>query len=674
MPSFIGFAALSLCLSSFTTASAASPYSLGSDLSITTHYDLYGNATTRKAAVVAISTPYKYSAASSRCAALGTVLWNPDKYDQAWDFLKYLDGGKRTDEVGVYWINGNATHHCRAITTRGQYESPHCSTELPSLCSNTATDTVRQVSVTTKNATITGYRDKQAFRFLGLKYASIPARFEHSTYFPPAPNTTALQYGPTCIQSGCISCSEDCLSLNIWTPYLPVSSKSRRGKKKAVMVWIHGGGFASGTGSDPTFDGSALASRGDVVAVTINYRLSTLGFLALENTTLTGNYGLQDQNTALDWLRAHVEDFGGDKDKITIFGQSAGAASVRALLASPLSQKKISGAIMMSTPQGAGYANTFAQYLTIPEATARTNAILNETGCVSGNRDLVACLRAVDALSLVGPGRTIATFPVVDGTFLPTSSLPLGPAAPKLDIAVLNGIMRDDGSPFTSYPTSSNLTAVLSSQGYPASVILNSSAFPIPPNPNTTLSIFDLTSRIATDAMFRCLGQSTAYTAAKNGIFDKVYAYEFDRAWQIAEWSPNPPACEAPVTPAHPFGDPTAPFYKCHSGELYSVFGTAVRQGRTPRDQDDVPFEQYVVDTWAAFARTGNPVPQKSFLDARGFTNTSRLVEAAGAWEEVGKGKKPVRVLDVRSRNEGWREVEQCEVLGMGLGYYDGDR
>jgi carboxylesterase type B len=171
--------------------------------------------------------------------------------------------------------------------------------------------------------------------------------------------------------------------------------------------------------------------------------------------------------------------------------------------------------------------------------------------------------------------------------------------------------------------------------------------------------------------MFRCLGQSTAYTAAKNGIFEKVYAYEFDRAYQIAEWSPNPPACEAPVTPSHPFGDPNASFYKCHSGELYAVFGTAVRQGRPPRNQDDVPFEQYIVDTWSAFARTGNPVPEKAFLDTRGFTNTSRFVEAAGPCEEVGKNERPVRILDVKSRSEGWREVEQCEALGQGLGYYD---
>jgi acetyl esterase/lipase len=398
--------ALSLSVLSFTSATP-SPQSVGSDLSIVTHNDLYGNATTRQAATIALSTRYIYSAATSRCAALGSILWNPDSYVQDLGFLRYLDHGKVTDDIGVYWVKGNSTLHCRAITTEGELRNYPCSSSLPALCSNTASDTVRQVSVTTNNATITGSRDRQAFRFLGLKYASIPTRFAHSIYLAPSPNTTALQYGPTCIQSGCTSCSEDCLTLNIWTPYLP-NGKPTSDKKKAVMVWIHGGSFTSGTGSDPTFDGSALASRGDVVAVTLNYRLSTLGFLAIENTSLTGNYGLRDQNTALDWLHAHIEDFGGDKDRITIFGQSAGAASVRALVASPQAQEKVSGAIMMSTPQGLAGASPYAKYLTVAEATETTKAIADETGCSTKDEELVSCLSKVDPLELIGPGRTLA--------------------------------------------------------------------------------------------------------------------------------------------------------------------------------------------------------------------------------------------------------------------------
>ena len=231
--------------------------------------------------------------------------------------------------------------------------------------------------------------------------------------------------------------------------------------------------------------------------------------------------------------------------------------------------------------------------------------------------------------------------------------------------------MRDDGSPFTSYPANSNVSQVLTSQGFPAFDILSSNLFPMPNGTNETLRIFNLTSRVATDAMFRCLAQSTASTAATNSIFKSIYAYEIDRAYQISEWSPNPPACEAPITPAHPFGDTSQPFYKCHSGELYAVFGTTISQGRQPRDEYDIPFGQYIVDTWSAFARTGDPNPDALFLEARGFTNTSRIVRAAGRWEPVGKGEKQIRVLDTVVRDETFREVEQCKVLGQPLEYYN---
>jgi carboxylesterase type B len=264
--------------------------------------------------------------------------------------------------------------------------------------------------------------------------------------------------------------------------------------------------------------------------------------------------------------------------------------------------------------------------------------------------------------------------PVVDGTFLTTSSLNLSPSAPKLPIPILSGVMHDDGSPFISYPTSTNLSAVLDSESFPTTTILDSLAFPLPPAANTSQAIFNLTSRISTDAQFRCLGQSTAYVASKNAVFEKIYAYEFDRAYQLATYSPNPPACEAPVTSSHRFGDPTLPFYKCHSGELYIVFGTTVSQGRPLRDADDVPFSQYIVDTWSAFARTGDPTPDAAFLEARGFVNTTEYVQRGGVWDPVGEGnQEPVRVLDVRVRNEGWREVEQCEVLGQGLDFWGDD-
>lgn len=412
-----------------------------------------------------------------------------------------------------------------------------------------------------------------------------------------------------------------------------------------------------------------MASRGDVVVVTINYRLSTLGFLALENSTSRGNYWLSDQISALEWVQHHIEDFGGDKNKVTIFGQSAGGASVRALLASPRATGKFSRAIMQSCPAGAGYANSFARYSSIADAANQTEAIFAEKGCgMEDQADQLACLRTVDAAKLVSG--TVYSSPVVDGTYLTAPELLLDGSGPSLDIALMTGVMHDDGDPFTSFSKSPNATQALTSQGYDANAILGSGVFPVPQSGNTTLDIFNLTSRVATDAEFRCLTQSTAYSAVKNRVFPVVYSYEIDRSFQLIEWSPNPPTCEAPKNEEHPLGDTSLPYYKCHSGELYYEFGTARRQGREPRDQNDIPFSQYLLDTWTAFGRTTDPNPDLAFLHARGFTNTSTVVKKAALWKPTNANELKLRVHDLHPRNEDFRELEQCEVLELPLDYY----
>ncbi|KAF2684484.1 cholinesterase [Lentithecium fluviatile CBS 122367] len=679
MAALVGVVAIVLSLAQANGVAAVfNAQAFRSDVTLLTHNDLYGNTSTRQAATIVLSARQSQEKSQVGCEALQETLWTLANGTDL-DFLRYLDYEKVTDDVGLYWIGNGGAPGCKAITTLGKVQTTACDTRLPALCSHSAslsspasTDVGPrwQASVNTGKATVLGYRDKLSFRFLGLKYAPRPARFGYSKYQAPSDNISALAYGPGCVQSGCRepSCSEDCLFLNVWTPYLPTKVPSTT--KKAVMLWIHGGGFTSGYGSDTTFDGGNMASRGDVVVVTINYRLSTLGHLALDNTTLRGNYWLSDQIAALDWVRAHIEDFGGDKQQVTIFGQSAGAASVRALLASPLAKGKFSRAILQSVPGGVGYAKTFSEYLSISEATALTKSILDETSCAQPDKSLqLACLRALDPVSLVG-GRTVARYPVVDGTYLTSKELLLNGSGPTLDVAVMTGVMRDDGDPFSAFSKSSNASQALIEQGYNAAEIIGSNKFPVPNGLNTTLDIFNLTSRVATDAMFRCLTQSTAYSSVSNGVFPAVYSYEIDRGYQISEWSPNPPTCEAPITPGHPYGDPNAPYFHCHSGELYSVFGTIIRQGRQPRDQNDIPFSQYLLDSWTAFGRTKNPNPARDFLRARGFANTSAIVEGTTPWGTVDAGNPKLRALNVKPKDEGFRELEQCAVLGFPLDYY----
>lgn len=179
-------------------------------------------------------------------------------------------------------------------------------TKLPVLCTHTSTEHTRHnhgrysrdtVSVASEGNTYVGLRDRKSFRFLGIPYADPPQRFTYSGLYSKKSQTIkATEYRSSCAQVG--RGSEDCLFLNIQTPYIP-----RRGSTnglKPVLFWIHGGGLVEGSGSDPLADGGNLASREDIVVVSFNYRLSTLGFLAVPGSDIRGNYGIADQIVALE--------------------------------------------------------------------------------------------------------------------------------------------------------------------------------------------------------------------------------------------------------------------------------------------------------------------------------------------------------------------------------------
>lgn len=511
-----------------------------------------------------------------------------------------------------------------------------------------------------------------SFRFLGIRYAPQPKRFTYSTpYTGTGGNVSATTYGSQCIQSG--GGSEDCLFLNIWTPYLPAHGGAPANKLKPVMFWIHGGAFTGGTGNDPTFDGGNMASRGDVVMVAINYRLSTLGFLALQDGTTKGNFGIADQINALDWVRKNIQNFGGDPNRITVFGQSAGAASVRALLASPRSVGKFQGAIPQSNLGGGGYGTTYSSWLSPEtEMTMAANAILNATNCSSATSQ-VDCLRGVDALTLVNLP-SVARYLVVDGTYLTSSELILnGSANPALKgVHIMEGLMRDDGAAIISYVQTTDLRTSLNQDGFDATSIIASDLFPEPVGTNTSLNVFNVTSRVGTDTIFRCIDQAAAYSALNHEVFAAdQYFYEFNRSYQTPGFDPNAPVCDAPKTAAYPHGDPNLEYFKCHSGELYFIFGSLWFNGLPLRDWDDLAFQQFSVDSWSSFATTYNPNPDAGLLKARRYTNTSMEIEMAGGWQPVKSGME-MRELQWPSHQMPFRDVEQCASLGWPITYYSG--
>ncbi|KAI1758791.1 alpha/beta-hydrolase [Hypoxylon sp. FL1150] len=649
-----------------------SPQLLNSSLSLVVDNDLQGPFSNASNSGVLLLEEYPPDNASAACEAVGEQLYSPES--SAGSIQKVLSYIKHvSSDLGLeqFWIapEGNSA---RTIKTDGHISLAKSLDVLPVMCTQTApfsnetfkdTSEKWQVTVQSNNETLTGFRDRFTFRFLGVRYAPQPTRFAYSVpYVGNGSEVSATEYGSQCVQVGNVG-SEDCLFLNIWTTYLPGPNPGND-TLKPVMLWIHGGAFAGGTGNDPTTDGGNLASRGDVVVVGINYRLSTLGFLALNDSVTNGNYGLADQINAIDWARAHIKDFGGDPDRITIFGQSAGAASVRALVASPKAIGKFAGAIPLSSLGGINYGISYAKYYTIAEDLEVVgNAVLSESGCANATSQ-VECLRSLSPYTLADLS-TIARFPVVDGTYLTSDELVL--EGPTLPVRVMMGITRDDGAPFISYPQTTNQSEYLAAEGY---AVPPADLFPVPDLENKTTALFAMGSHLATDGVFRCVDQATAYAGVKNGRLDPVYFYQFNRTYQITSW-PGLDLCVPPATAARPDGDPDAEYLKCHSGELYYVFGNLGRQGLPLRDEFDLPFEQLVVDAFSAFARSFDPDPDATFLEARGYESTLREVELAGAWRPVtAEDPTTMRILQWPSVQAPFPEAPQCEALGLGIDYY----
>jgi para-nitrobenzyl esterase len=241
--------------------------------------------------------------------------------------------------------------------------------------------------------------------------------------------------------------SEDCLTLNIWTPQPDTA-------RRPVMVWIHGGAYLNGTGAAEWFDGTSFATRHDVVLVTINYRLAVFGYLHLAGLSPeevgSGNCGLLDQIAALQWVADNIASFGGDPDNVTVFGESAGAMSVGVLLGTPGAAGLFHRAILQS---GAASNVTTAE-----DATAVAFAVLAALG-LSPDGEGVTRLRELPASEIMAAygavavshapdmaaPRIVPTFaPVVDGAVLPQEPLRAIREGASSSVPVMIGTNRDE--------------------------------------------------------------------------------------------------------------------------------------------------------------------------------------------------------------------------------------
>ncbi|KAF6117570.1 butyrylcholinesterase [Phyllostomus discolor] len=244
--------------------------------------------------------------------------------------------------------------------------------------------------------------------------------------------------------------SEDCLYLNVWIP-VP------KPKNATVMVWIYGGGFQTGTSSLPVYDGKFLARVERVIVVSMNYRVGALGFLALPgNSEAPGNMGLFDQQLALQWVQKNIAAFGGNPKSVTLFGESAGAASVSLHLLSPRSHPLFTRAILQSGSSNARWAVN-----SLEEARNRTLTLAKFMGCFRDNEtEIIKCLRNKDPQEILlnevfivpyGTLLQVPFGPLVDGDFLtdmPDTLLQLGQFK-KTQILV--GVNKDEGTAFLVY-------------------------------------------------------------------------------------------------------------------------------------------------------------------------------------------------------------------------------
>jgi para-nitrobenzyl esterase len=203
--------------------------------------------------------------------------------------------------------------------------------------------------VTVREGTLEGYEEGRVKIFLGIPFAAPPTGALRWRAPQPAPSwkgvREAKRFGPQAVQTvgggerRSSQMSEDCLTLNVWTASLDADSR------QPVMVWIHGGGNIGGSGSEQTYDGASLAGKG-ITAVTFNYRLGALGFLA--RPEVGTNFAVLDQVAVLEWVRDNICQFGGDPGCVTIYGESAGAVNVRTLLCAPRARGLFHRAIIQS--------------------------------------------------------------------------------------------------------------------------------------------------------------------------------------------------------------------------------------------------------------------------------------------------------------------------------------
>ncbi len=439
---------------------------------------------------------------------------------------------------------------------------------------------------------VQGEANGALFVFKGLPYAQAPVgprRWTPPVAMPVWTGTRdATRFGAACHQPGSLpgniyaddpaAMSEDCLFLNIWTP--------ASAHNAPVLVWIHGGSFTTGFGSEGLFDGAKLAAQG-IVVVSINYRLGVLGYLAHPALSaespdgVSGNYGLLDQVEALAWVKRNIAAFGGDASNVTIAGQSSGAVSVLYLMASPKARGLFARAIaqspyLISTPE-----LRTSHFGDLAAETAGSNLLVK-----LGVRD-IGGLRAMDAaaLSTAAPRAGYAAFGTVDGHVLPRQLVEVFDRGEQAKVPILTGLNSGEiGSlRFLAPPL------ILDAAVYAAQIRGRygdlAEAFLALYRPNKLL---DSSMAATRDALY---GWSAERLAVKQtALGQPAFLYYFDHGYPRAD-----------DFAMHAF----------HESEVPYIFGTMALTPpswpKAPATQVETRLSDAMLLYWAAFVRDGTP-------------------------------------------------------------------
>jgi len=439
-----------------------------------------------------------------------------------------------------------------------------------------------QTRVLTESGSVEGVEADGIVVFKGIPFAAPPVgKLRWRAPQPVAPwrgVRSADNFSPVCMQQGSYPpdaphehSNEDCLYLNIWTP------SGARSKKLPVMFWIHGGALQNGSASTPLYAGDRLA-RYDVIVVTANYRLGVFGFLAHPDLTresdngTSGNYGLQDQLAALQWVKRNIAAFGGDPDQVTVFGQSSGSISISALIASPLAKGLFRGAIGQSG--GLFEPMQLLPELALPGAEQAGARFMSDAGATD-----LARLRAMPADQLLK--MSFKTDIIVDGHVLTRPPYDIFIEGKQNDVSVLVGTNRDEGETFIRDRaiTVTNYRSELE-RGFPSFLVNLMGVQQAANDAEAHMGV----SAFNRDMRFRWDMWTWARLSTRNG--GRVFAYEFTRV--------------------PPVGTPFSGFGAMHGAEMPYVFNNLDPAAPTWTD-DDHRLAFAIATYWTNFAKTGDP-------------------------------------------------------------------